>query len=398
MPHISRAARGSKTRELSARPAAAMVVKPNSSPLDPNATALINSIKLAHLKSLVTNDIPLTLGKPQIDGIIEKISDTPKMHPKGVIAEAPMSDIERYFLNFLKVEDVGTSWHAQKGTLPPNGSILCLRDQIRSKKFLQAIQDAVNEQVKSKDEIQVLDAGCGAIPAMSIYAALCSSKVKCTAVELNHESAAIARTLVKRLGLENQINVIQADATKYIPKKEVDILVSETMNSALLGEPLVEIMQHLKKFTANDAICLPSKVTVKAALVSKRDFEGATKAVTFVQKPFAVCDYPWQARCEYIPGQKLDKICLKIDTKDLDRGYYHVVLSSDVELGPNHRLGDFQSQISCPRVSFISLPDGQRIPEAFMIYGNQARRMSGGEDQIVEISYPPGATYINTLH
>jgi hypothetical protein len=143
---------------------------------------------------------------------------------------------------------------------------------------------------------------------------------------------------------------------------------------------------------------LPSKVIVKAALVPRQVYEAATQAVTFIQKPFVVCDYPWQASCVYIPGQKFKEVRLKINTRDMSHGYYHIVVSSDVELGPNHRLGDYQSQISCPRVSHVTLPYGQRVPESFMIYGNQARRLRGGEDQIVEIDYPPGATSINTVY
>lgn len=58
-----------------------------------------------------------------------------------------------------------------------------LRDQVRTKRFLQGIETVVNQLESEVDgEIRVYDAGCGSLPILGVYAALMSDRVKVTCI------------------------------------------------------------------------------------------------------------------------------------------------------------------------------------------------------------------------
>ncbi len=149
----------------------------------------------------------------------------------------------------------------------PRASAKCLDDGKRTQVFYEAVQSAVISASKNKPEgkIYVLDAGCGSFPILSIAAALACPLVRVYAVEGNKNSCEIARTLVKNLGLSRQVQIIHDDVLNFTPNRDFDILVSETMFSGLLDEPIAQIMHYLKRFTRKEAYLLPESCKVALA-------------------------------------------------------------------------------------------------------------------------------------
>jgi|GEM_PF-5606753 len=63
---------------------------------------------------------------------------------------------------------------AEGGALDSISSSLCILDYVRTKKFTDGIKAQVKEleRLRPEGEIQVVDAGCGALPILSMVAAL----------------------------------------------------------------------------------------------------------------------------------------------------------------------------------------------------------------------------------
>ncbi len=83
----------------------------------------------------------------------------------------------------------------------PAQSIHCMRDTVRTKKFMTAVSNAVEAASQRKEVVEVCDAGSGTIPIMGIYAALASPRARVTCLENNPHAVQIARAAVKAFGV-----------------------------------------------------------------------------------------------------------------------------------------------------------------------------------------------------
>lgn len=263
-------------------------------------------------------------------------------------AEGSFSPLAQYLMGLLPPTAFNMTGTGQKGSLPVFESVLCLNDQIRTKRFMLAIREAIGRFEESgMDTINMCDAGCGALPIFSIYAALLSEKVSCDSLELNADSAAMAIELVKALGLQDRVRVIQTDAITYKPQGQYDLLVSETMHSGLTQEPIVDIMGNLAKFVRPGGSILPSRITIKAAIVET----GSLVSGRFIQwwkgiHPFI--EPEWNDVLVYNPGDDLRQISFDLDMQGLKPGSYLAAITNEVSLGSYH-LGVFESIITNPQ-------------------------------------------------
>lgn len=260
----------------------------------------------------------------------------------------------------------------------PSESMKCLRDGLRTKRFLHAIRGAIESCESSGTEISVLDAGAGALPIMGMYAALTSPSVRVVCLENNTRSAALARAAIQSLGLTDRIELVVEDARTYVPEKPIDVLVSETMNTGLLDEPLTEILGHLAPYVRTRGSILPSKVEIMATSVPLAEFIEAKEYVHIYGEPCPKLEANWQKTGEYVPGLPLPRIVGTIPGSDA--GEERVVLvASKVSLG-TESLDLYESLISMPE-ALGSLSHGHFKPETYETRSGNPLR----------ISYAPGA-------
>ena len=168
------------------------------------------------------------------------------------------------------IDVAGESYSGDEGGLGVYGAMACFRDETRTRKFLRALFGGLAELESRSEKIEVVDAGCGPIPLFGALAALKFGKVSATCIEINESSARIAESVVYNLGLSDRVKVVVGDAMKYTHNKPIDLLVSETMNSGLTEEPLLQIMQNLSPQVAQDGVVIPEWVSVDAGLVDLR--------------------------------------------------------------------------------------------------------------------------------
>ena len=308
-------------------------------------------ITQAKMTCLQSNLIPGTIDLATFDKLISELLDKPitvSIEQSALYAKPEMPKLAALLLTCCDVSNIGLDLKQSDGSLTVLEGIQCLNDQVRTKRFLESVAMSIDKLAESKDQIHVVDAGCGAIPIFSIYAAMRSDKVHVTAIELNPNSLQIAQRLVNKLGLQNRITLVQGDATSYQPTEPIDLLVSETMHSGLTQEKIVPIMNNLVPKLNSDGIVLPGAVKVKIGLASIQTYDQANEMAIF-GNPHRYIIPDWKDQIEFKPGEDLQRICFELDTKDLTPGTYFVSVSSEVQL-PAGNLGDFDSLITTPQI------------------------------------------------
>ncbi len=189
----------------------------------------------------------------ELGGILDDAADL-QIDEKGDIAEGQTDSCEGLALS-------------------PTQAAMCVADFQRTAVFIRGLHDAIAEAVESKstEPVRVLYAGSGpyaalATPLMTIFP---PEKVRFTLLDIHPESIASAKAVIHRLGLDRSVEeYVISDACDYtIPDEAIpDIILSETMATALEEEPQVAVMRHLVA-QAPDAVIVPESVRVDAFLV-----------------------------------------------------------------------------------------------------------------------------------
>lgn len=149
-----------------------------------------------------------------------------------------------------------------------------LSDLPRTKAYMMSVWRSVHSvskkntvENKKNQVIHVLDAGCGAFPVLAIAAALSNPNVRVTCIECNPYAVVIAKELVRCMGLSKQVSILFGDATKVdLGNVEYDIICSETIDAAGVGEAAKKIFTHVKSSLKEGGICIPSSFSVCAFL------------------------------------------------------------------------------------------------------------------------------------
>lgn len=253
-------------------------------------------------------------------------------------------------------------------------SLQCLHDSIRTRNFLKAIKQRINQiESTSQEAINVIDAGCGSIPIMGIYAALCSDKVKVTCIEFDSSSYIFASQLVHDIGLDDRVEVLFESALEFQPSKGGDaihLIISETMNHGFYTEHMTYIMNHLKQFADPNTFFIPQKVELGLVFKScpeprsleKIDFAGFFNDAEHVESWF------------YTPGAKTKiDFDLKLNEAGVNESGYFAI-NTKVELADDIKLNPGESLISLTR----SLPD-------------YFKHDSASKASVLKLSYDSGA-------
>lgn len=167
------------------------------------------------------------------------------------------SDLERKHIDTENGSAIGVFWAAQ-----------CIKEITRTQRFARALLEAVRsvQQQKSAQTVNVLYAGTGpfATLALPVMALLTPQEVQFTLLEINAKSYEMLQHVLKTLGLEAFVKHMEiADAaTHKLADRNVDIVLSETMNRALIKEPQVSIMLNLANQVSEKTIFIPEEIKV----------------------------------------------------------------------------------------------------------------------------------------
>lgn len=154
---------------------------------------------------------------------------------------------------------LGTLWAA-----------MCIDDLIRTRKFIRGINKAIKEKINNKESIHILYAGTGPFATLLLPLILRYSKhkIRYTLLEINPITFKILQKVISELKLgAYSITLLNEDATKYKLTHGIpDIIISETMQSALAKEQQVSIFFNLMRQVNLDSIFIPKKIKIYLGL------------------------------------------------------------------------------------------------------------------------------------
>lgn len=150
--------------------------------------------------------------------------------------------------------------------ISPVQAALCAREPLRSAAFIQGLAAAIRAASTPHKPVAVLYAGCGpfALLALPLMALFTPQQVQFTLLEVHRQTLDYARQLIEELGYGAHVAAfICTDAASYHIARDAtpDVIVSETMNTALGKEPQVAIMRNLYP-QAPGAALVPAAITV----------------------------------------------------------------------------------------------------------------------------------------
>src|SRR3989339_2160051 len=225
--------------------------------------------------------------KERVDGVLSNGLVLLPFDPSGksckMIRSFDQNNPAFELTQFLKHgRDVESSLYGtEMDILHSKESISCLVDFVRTYKFIEALflhLDRLEAILPGK--IEVVDAGSGGIPVFGLLAAIKSDRTVVTCIENNPTSVISSREVIQSFGLQDRIKVINADATTYEHDKLIDLLISETMHVALLGnEPLVKILNNLCRFVSEHGVIIPEGVNVELALAREEELQRLRRVV-----------------------------------------------------------------------------------------------------------------------
>lgn len=151
---------------------------------------------------------------------------------------------------------IGTFWAAR-----------CAREIFRTQRFSRGLYKAVTDLLKQHTKtVHVLYAGTGpfATLALPVMMQFSPEEVQFTLLEINPGSIEIVKQVIDTFGLQAYIKDIhQCDATLWeVTSPDIDIVISETMYTALKTEPQVAIMLNLASQLPAETIFLPEEIKV----------------------------------------------------------------------------------------------------------------------------------------
>jgi predicted RNA methylase len=162
---------------------------------------------------------------------------------------------------------IGTTWAA-----------MCIQDLLRTKKFMDGVYHAVLylQQAQPGKKIHVLYAGTGPFAALvlPLTARFTSDELQFTLLEVNEGSYECLQSTLAAFELQDYVNGMYCtDATAFrVPAGvHVDILLSETMQHALIKEPQVAILMNLLPQLPGDCLLIPEKIILEAVMVNDRN-------------------------------------------------------------------------------------------------------------------------------
>ena len=169
--------------------------------------------------------------------------------------------------------------------IPLHYHAVMLADEARMSSFKKALEYVVPRGGR------VLELG-GGTGVLSFFAAQKAARVWC--VERNPELVDTARRLLALNGVDDKVEVVQADANEYLPPERVDVVVCEMLHSGLLREKLAPLMASFKaRYLAHFGPPLPTLVP-EAAILGLQPVHHSFEFLGY-QAPVPVFQDPSQA-------------------------------------------------------------------------------------------------------
>lgn len=262
-----------------------------------------------------------------------------------------------------------------------NWAASCLDDAIRTQKFIRGTKLAIDQKLKEgKKPVRLLYAGTGpfATLILPLLSHFTSDELHVTLLDVNPASVDNVSKLITHFGFEKHVSeIVCADATKVIltqskgevmpntrKSKEIDILLSETMQHALQAELQVPITGHLLNQMSKDALLIPQSIDLDLVAITSFGTENESTQVLGelmkVDASFLRNQHPIDANWTF---ERMIQLPHSIREKD---GF--IAISTSIHVFGNQKIEWNESGLTVPKL-LAPIHDFQRQESITLTYG-----------------------------
>lgn len=251
----------------------------------------------------------------------------------------------------ISVDDDMATYHDVKTdagiAISPVKAAKCFQEVIRTKVFLQGVNEAISQRLQSikNDTLHVLYAGTGPygailLPLLPLFR---GQKVAVHCIDLHRANIEALKKVIAWLEVGALVKGIDlADATQWLPDKEkpssFDIIISETMNTFLQREPQVRIFAHLCRYLKREGTLIPEEIRTSVELHRVCNEKEET-----YRQDLLVLNVK---SCRRIASGKDEDFKHKVVLPASDKLYQHMSLNTDIQVYRSHHLGLGQSSLN----------------------------------------------------
>ncbi|GLQ30244.1 phytanoyl-CoA dioxygenase family protein [Litoribrevibacter albus] len=234
-----------------------MRIEPRSKDADIKPSLLPEHPVIQHSRPLIESSPDAGFAKPHIDALVQALAKI-----TGISANDTLDTLGETL-------DSGIA-------LSPVQAAKCLQDLMRTHSFMRGVARAIQDQLKEKEQVEILYAGTGpyGLLLLPVLACFKDHRIQATLIDIHNENIDAVKRVVATLELDQYIRSIElADASQWLPpgEQKFDIILSETMNWMLKNEPQVLIFSHLVKYLRDEqSTLIPQQVVLDACVYNAR--------------------------------------------------------------------------------------------------------------------------------
>ncbi|WP_334019922.1 class I SAM-dependent methyltransferase [Alteromonas sp. S015] len=251
----------------------------------------------------------------------------------------------------ISVDDDMATYHDVKTdagiAISPVKAAKCFQEVIRTKVFLQGVNEAISQRLKAikNDTLHVLYAGTGPygailLPLLPLFS---GQKVTVHCIDIHRANIEALKKVIAWLEIRDLVvGVDLADAKQWRPDKGqlplFDLIISETMNTFLQREPQVRIFAHLCQFLKREGTLIPQEIRTSVELNRVCD-----EKEEIYRKDLLVLNVK---SCRRIARGKDEDFKHEVVLPASDKLYQHMSLNTDIQVYQSHHLGLGQSSLN----------------------------------------------------
>lgn len=212
--------------------------------------------------------MPRSVHNDDLDNIVTTLLNSD--HPGELLASA--NELFQLFTSItsLNTQSITPVQLVTGRAISPIEAARCVLDFQRTTQFLRGIQLAIMKlQSRTNKPVEILYAGCG---PFAPFAAMLATQfpyeqIRFSLIDIHAESIELAKHLFQQLGFDKHVNeFVQTDIATYSFQRDFDLIILETMQSALSKEPQLVNTWNLCQQLKAEGIFIPEKIQVTASL------------------------------------------------------------------------------------------------------------------------------------
>lgn len=232
--------------------------------------------------------------------------------------------------------------------ISPLNAARCLWEYKRTSEFLRGVLAAINElQHRFPDEkIEILYAGCGPFASLitPLLVKFSPAELNLTLLDYHDFSINAAKKIFQTFGFDKyNVEFIQTDACTYKHARQIHLVISETMQNALLNETQTAITLNLAPQICANGIFVPQNISVSASFANLGKEFGEKERIHLGKILELDAEKVRQQISPAFPAVSVE-IPNEVKEKNLD-----LMLVTQIRIFDPYRLDDYESSITYPK-------------------------------------------------